>query len=73
MAQLGKREHLDEGRVFIVESLPEGRELVFGELPVLPLRRFPVIGRHLAASCPSRAAANDWVIDNLLDSAEGNS
>jgi hypothetical protein len=50
MAQLRQGEHLDEARVFIVEALAEAREVVFGELPVLPLRRLPVVGRHLAAS-----------------------
>ncbi len=46
MAQLGQREHLDEPRVFLVEAMAQEGELVLGELPVLPLRRFPVVGRH---------------------------
>jgi hypothetical protein len=56
--QLREGEHLDEARVFIVEALPEGGEVMFGELPVLPLRRFPVIGRHLRRFCPLKAVAN---------------
>ena len=46
VAQLGQREHLDEARVFLVEAMAQEGELVLGELPVLPLRRFPVVGRH---------------------------
>ena len=62
MAQLRQVEHLDEPRVFIVESLAQSREVVLGELPVLALRRFPVIGRHRGRLRPSRAAAGAWVI-----------
>jgi hypothetical protein len=38
MAQLREGEHLNEAGVFIIESLTEGGEVMFGELPVFPLR-----------------------------------
>lgn len=58
MPQLREGEHLDEARVFIVESLAEGGEIVLGELPVFPLRRFPVIGRHLRRFRPLEVVAS---------------
>ena len=58
MSQLREGEHLDQARVFIVESLAEGGEVMFGELPVFPLRRFPVIGRHIRRFRPLKAVAS---------------
>jgi hypothetical protein len=46
MSRLGKREHAYELSVVIVELLAHRGYLVLCEEPVLPLGRFPVVGRH---------------------------
>lgn len=46
MPPLRQAEALDKTRVFILESLSHRRQLLFGELPVFPLSRVPVVGSH---------------------------
>lgn len=50
MAQWWEGEHLDQVWVFVVESLAHRGEFVLGELPMFPLCRFPVVGRHFCFS-----------------------
>lgn len=57
MAELGKREHVDSSRVLLVEALADGGELILGELPKLPLRGLPVVGRHVAGKVRPRGRA----------------
>lgn len=45
--QLRQAETLDEVRIFILKLLAHRGQLFLGELPVFPLGRLPVIGRHL--------------------------
>jgi hypothetical protein len=70
MAQLRQGKHLDEPRVLIVESLAQRHEVVLCELPVLALRRFPVVGRHRGCLRPSRAVADDCVIRARVSSGD---
>lgn len=47
MPRLGQGEHADEVGIVIVELLAHRGQFVFGEQPMAPLRRLPVVGRHL--------------------------
>jgi len=64
MAQLGEGEHLDEAGVVVLEPLTDVGERILGELPVLSLRRLPVVGGH--GSARPIAGAGDLVKSRVV-------